>query len=242
MYGPPGTSHLSQTKVYTEQPTEQSSTNAAYFISCDGQRIYGKDFYSCLSDHINDEDGTEHGSTLTLLFDMCDAATFFDDVISLSSSMAQPSNDFVDSQRSEHSRSRRQLVVIYAAQKDQTAGTVNLDHRAGHRYLVGAATYLITGRLQTHPSASATDVFEYVNECCNGRKEEHLRQNPSIVSRYPISGPLRLLPSSTVGTIARIPADRNTSAPGLYPTLKSPIFGYSRLIRPHRIPFFGTLN
>lgn len=105
-------------------------------------------------------------------------------------------------------------VVIYSTQADQAAGSIY-----DGRILFGAVSSLMIEYLKgmiftfdasggwfkasiddsreiEHPLDSVTEVFEYLNAVCNTRPQEHLRQSPFIASRYPIHGPLRLLPGS----------------------------------------------
>ncbi|KAG9048400.1 hypothetical protein FS837_012973 [Tulasnella sp. UAMH 9824] len=190
MYDCHGTSHLTVQAggaVYTEIPIGQSDGKAAYFVSSDGQRVYGKDLHPCLSD------GPEgrHG-TLTLLLDMCNAGAFLRDVVNLSCLNTTTPDATTEI---EQTRSRKQLVLISSSQAGQVAGT--LQNPAGYKGVFGAGTSLIMGYLSAHPSASPTELVGYLNTVCSKRPEVHLRQSPSIASRYPIEGALRLLPGPT---------------------------------------------
>ncbi|KAG8902633.1 hypothetical protein FRC00_000005 [Tulasnella sp. 408] len=187
MYGCYGTSHLNVQAggaVYTEIPIGQSDGKAAYFISSDGQRVYGRDLHPCFSD------GSEgRGGTLTLLLDV---RAYLKDVVSLSCLNTTTPDAATEI---EQTRTRKQLVLISSSQAGQVAGS--LQNPAGYKGVFGAGTSLMIEYLSGHPSASPTEVVGYLNTVCSKRPEVHLRQSPSIVSRYPIEGALRLLPGPT---------------------------------------------
>lgn len=189
-----GTSYFKtegRTVIFAETPHEQTGTKAAYFISSDGQRVYGKEFHLCLSD---DSDlGCD--ATLTLSLDMCHAGAFFQKVVDLPCLTTTSSNAASQAVAPEQARSRKQLILISSSQAGQTAGS--LYDRAGFEGLFGASTSLLIESLKQHPSGSPAEVVRYLNAVCSKRPEEHLRQTPSIASRFPIQGPLRLLPGPT---------------------------------------------
>lgn len=193
MYGLPGTSQINvgaRTTIYTENRKKQTGTRAAYFISSDARRIYGHEFHSCLSD--NTEVGRE--GTLTLSFDMCNAAAFLTDVTDLPYTYTYTNAADSASQTTavEGGRTRKQLVVFCSSQAGQSSGT--LQQQAG---LFGAATFLLVRCLHRDQPLSVAEIIQYLNEVCVQRPEKHLRQSPCIASRYPITGPLRLLPHRT---------------------------------------------
>ncbi|KAG9048401.1 hypothetical protein FS837_012974 [Tulasnella sp. UAMH 9824] len=180
-----------RTVIFEETPHEQTGTKPAYFISSDGQQVFGKEFHLSLSD---DSDlGCD--ATLTLSLDMCHAGAFFQEVVNLPCLTTTSSTAASQIVAVEQRRSRKQLVLISSSQAGQTAGA--LYDRAGDQGLFGASTSLLIESLKKSPLGSPAEVVKYLNDVCSKRLEEHLRQSPSIASRYPIRGPLRLLPGPT---------------------------------------------
>ncbi|KAG8934957.1 hypothetical protein FRC01_011762 [Tulasnella sp. 417] len=141
-YGHFGASHINfegQTIIYTDSPQEETGTKAAYIISSDGQRIYGKDFYSCLSD----DSGVGLDATLTLSFDVC---AFFENVVNLSSVSTASSSEASQTPTIEQPRSQKQLVLVCSSQAGQVSGTVY--EPASPNALFGASPYLMTEHLK----------------------------------------------------------------------------------------------
>lgn len=192
MYEQPGTSHLNvqgRNTVYFEISNGQTHANpATYFISSDGQRVYGKEFHPCLSD------GPDMGrhETLTLSLDMCNAGAYLKDALSLSCLNTSTSDP---SMAVEQIRSRKQLILISSSQVGQSASSIR--NPAGYEGEFGAGMSLLIKFLSENPSASPTEVIRHLNAICSKREEEHMRQSPCIASRYPVKGALRLLPGPT---------------------------------------------
>ncbi|KAG8934457.1 hypothetical protein FRC01_002820 [Tulasnella sp. 417] len=136
MYAQTGTSSITLqengTVRYTETPNG-SPTNEAFIVGTDGVRLYGRDFLGSLSDG----DPKRRGTTLTLMFDMCNATEFLAGVVGLPYQIGSPTTGGATSSFSAP-RSANQLVVISASQRDQPAG----EYRQ-----CGALTFLLSTAL-----------------------------------------------------------------------------------------------
>lgn len=118
-----GTSYLQtkgRTMIYNETPHKQTGAKAAYFISSDGDPVYGKEFHPCLSD----DSDVGRDVTLTLSLDMCHASAFLQEVVNLSCLTTASASPGSRIPAAEQTRSRKQLVVISSSQAGQSAGAL----------------------------------------------------------------------------------------------------------------------
>ncbi|KAG8934458.1 hypothetical protein FRC01_002821 [Tulasnella sp. 417] len=195
-----------QTMIYSESPHKKFGRRAAYIISSDGHRVYGKvtlaafafsyrakllekEFYPCLSDDYD----VGRDETLTLSLDMCNAGAFLKEEVNLPRMTATFQSRAFRTTAVKQARRRKQLILVSSSQPGQPSGS--LHDKAGN--LFGATTSLMIGSLKRRPLASPLEVAQYLNDVCSKRPEENKRQSPSIACRYPIQGPLRLLPGPT---------------------------------------------
>ncbi|KAG8934954.1 hypothetical protein FRC01_011759 [Tulasnella sp. 417] len=151
MYTRTGTSTITRqengTIRYTETPNGPP-TNEAFIVGTDGVRLSGRDFIDSLSD--GDPKGC--GTTLTLMFDMCNATEFLAGVVELPYQIGSPTPGASASSFAAPS-SANQLVVISASQRGQTAG----EYRK-----CGALTYLLSTALSSVPDGKCRSFLELV--------------------------------------------------------------------------------
>lgn len=160
----------------TNTPHEGADSNETFIVGIDAHRIYGRDLLLCLPDLSG-----RTGTTVTLSFDMCNAAGYLAGEVDLPYL-------YLGADEGEHAepvRTNYQLVVISACQLGQVAGEFGR---------CGAMTYFLTDNLINVPEATAADIVQDMR----ARFQEHpipsRRQLPQMASRYPLTGRFRLLP------------------------------------------------
>ncbi|KIO32911.1 hypothetical protein M407DRAFT_90519 [Tulasnella calospora MUT 4182] len=157
-----------------------SGSYETFIVGPDGHRIYGQDFLRYLSDLSG---RTE--TTLTLSFDMCNAAAFLVEEVDLPYQYPAPSVDGSHTEPAPAPHSDNQLVVISASQLGQVAGEFGR---------CGAMTFFLTDTIMNSRTATAADVVQYMRARFQEHPIESRRQLPQIASRYPLTGRFRLLP------------------------------------------------
>ncbi|KAG9047766.1 hypothetical protein FS837_001557 [Tulasnella sp. UAMH 9824] len=168
---------------YMEFP-DGSPAKEAFIVGTDGVRLRGLDFMKCLSDG----DDKRYNTTLTLMFDMCNAAEFLAGVVKLRYQYRSPNFDG-GAAAVAASRSTNQLVVISASQRGQVAG----QYRG-----CGALTYLVaravTEELYEGQVPTASDIIRSIDEICQTQPNKSFLQTPQMASRYPLTGSFWLIP------------------------------------------------
>ncbi|KAG9047763.1 hypothetical protein FS837_001554 [Tulasnella sp. UAMH 9824] len=163
-------------------PHEGSDSFETFIVGIDAHRILGKDLLLCLGDLSGNTE-----TTLTLSFDMCNAGGYLAHVVDLPHLYpAAAGGDHTE--RVPVPRSNNQLVVISACQIGQVAGEFGK---------CGAMTFFLTENLMKLPEATAADIVQDMRERFQKHPTPSRRQLPRFASRYPLTGPFRLLPDRT---------------------------------------------
>lgn len=151
-----------------------------YLISGDCHRIYGKDVYDAMKKGM----GAEPNMTITLIFDTCHAATFFDTVITFPCVYRARAIGGSTVRPRKAQGSQTQIIFLTATQFHQKAGTFT---DAILRRENGAVTKVITqffNEAIADPEAprSVEALVEKLYDRCRER------QTPEIKALFPILG------------------------------------------------------
>lgn len=153
-----------------------------YLIASDGNRIYGEEFYAVIKK-------TPVGRTITMVFDACHIATFFEGVIAFPHVYrAEADEEFKAPSQGEARSPQAQLIFVAAAQFGEGARTFRLEKDSEEE--AGAVTVLMDEFFVAPlPSRSAQVLVERLFKGCYKRQ-----QRPRIYSLFPIVGDFELLP------------------------------------------------
>ncbi|KAG8995571.1 hypothetical protein FRB90_000138 [Tulasnella sp. 427] len=152
-----------------------------YIIAGDGQRIYGEEFHKALTRGI----GTQRDMTITLVFDTCNASTYFDFVFKFPCVYRIPPVEGSKSGPKTTQKSQNQVIFLTATQFGEKAGTFRMTDKKEH----GAVTLLMSRFFNetSQGSRSAQALVERLHGVC------YTRQTPQIQALSPISGDFMLL-------------------------------------------------